>query len=256
MIYTELTKKAMRIAFDAHKEKVDKAGLPYIFHPFHLAEQMATEDEVCVALLHDVVEDTDITFEDLRSHGFPESVMSALALLTHDDRVEYEDYIERIKINSLAVKVKLSDLRHNRNLTRLPSSDWSRDHLKRFIKYGEAILILYGQNIRQSESEPLKRTIIPLDENNLWYLSVFRDKSDKAVKYSFDVEKASDSHYQLPAEEFDRLAAYFGCVDTIEALKNYIKSHSERDFINLTSTPKQYWVYTDCWYYIRQEKSI
>ena len=89
MLYTELTKKAMKIAFEAHKEQVDKSGLPYIFHPFHLAEQMRTEETVCAALLHDVAEDTDITLEDLRTQGFPERVIGALTLLTHDDAVPY-----------------------------------------------------------------------------------------------------------------------------------------------------------------------
>ena len=114
MLYTELTKKALRIAFDAHKDQTDKTGLPYIFHPFHLAEQMETEDEVIVALLHDVVEDSEITFEDLRTNGFPANVIDAIGLLTKDDneKIEYTDYILRIKNNPLAAKVKLADLRH------------------------------------------------------------------------------------------------------------------------------------------------
>ena len=66
MIYTQLTKKAMRIAYEAHKNQVEKSGIPYIYHPLHLAEQMQYEAAVCVALLHDVVEDTDITLDDLR----------------------------------------------------------------------------------------------------------------------------------------------------------------------------------------------
>jgi hypothetical protein len=123
MVYTKLTKKAMRISFDAHKEQVDKTGLPYIFHPLHLAEQMDTEDEVCVALLHDVVEDGDVTLDYLRSNGFPENIIDALALLTHDDGTEYMDYIERIKPNPLAAKIKLADLRHNSAVTRLDSID-------------------------------------------------------------------------------------------------------------------------------------
>jgi len=123
MIYTALTKKAIRIAFDAHKEHTDKTGLPYIFHPFHLAEQMETEDEVIVALLHDVVEDSNITLEDLRARGFSENVMEAVSLLTHDNGVEYMDYIEKIKSNPLAVKVKLADLRHNSDVTRLDEID-------------------------------------------------------------------------------------------------------------------------------------
>ncbi len=70
MIYTELTKKALRLCFEAHKDQLDKSGLPYVFHPFHLAEQMDAEETVCVALLHDVVEDTDYTLEDLIAMGF------------------------------------------------------------------------------------------------------------------------------------------------------------------------------------------
>ena len=77
MLYTDLTKRAMRIAFDAHKNQVDKSGLPYIFHPFHLAEQMTEEYAVCAALLHDVAEDTDITLEQM-AEEFPEEVIAAL----------------------------------------------------------------------------------------------------------------------------------------------------------------------------------
>jgi len=114
MIYTELTKKAMQIAFDAHKEQTDKTGLPYIFHPFHLAEQMDTEDEVCVALLHDVVEDTHITLDDLRAYDFPEQVINALSILIHDEGIPYSRYISLINYsdNPLVKKVKLADLHH------------------------------------------------------------------------------------------------------------------------------------------------
>ena len=70
MIYTEKTKKALKLCFEAHKDQTDKSGLPYVFHPFHLAEQMPDEDTTIVALLHDVVEDTDYTLDDLRRMGF------------------------------------------------------------------------------------------------------------------------------------------------------------------------------------------
>ena len=119
MIYTNLTKKALKICFNAHINQVDKTGLPYVFHPFHLAEQMNSEDEVCVALLHDTVEDTDITFEDLINEGFNDNIISALKLLTHNDDTPYMDYIYKIKANPLARKVKLADLYHNSDLTRL-----------------------------------------------------------------------------------------------------------------------------------------
>ena len=122
MIYTILTKKALRICFNAHKDQVDKTGLPYVFHPFHLAEKMNSEEEVCVALLHDVVEDTDITFEDLINEGFNENIIDALKLLTHNDDTPYMEYVKKIKENPLAKKVKLADLRHNSDLTRLDLS--------------------------------------------------------------------------------------------------------------------------------------
>ena len=111
MIYTPLTKKALRLCFDAHREQVDKTGLPYVFHPFHLAEQMKDEYTTVCALLHDVVEDTDYTLDDLRSMGFPDAVVDALALLTHDPAVPYMDYVKVIATDPIARKVKMADLR-------------------------------------------------------------------------------------------------------------------------------------------------
>ena len=122
MLYTKLTTKAMKIAYRKHHGTVDKAGLPYIFHPYHLAEQMGDDEyAICTALLHDVVEDTDMTFEKLEQEGFPEEVITALKCLTHEEGVPYLGaYIERIKANPLARKVKLADLEHNLDSTRLP----------------------------------------------------------------------------------------------------------------------------------------
>jgi len=134
MIYTELTKKALKIAFDAHKNQLDKAGLPYIYHPLHLAEQMETEDEICVALLHDVAEDTDITLEQLEEWGFNKNIISALTYLTHDDDVPYMNYIKNIKTGSpLAKKVKIADLKHNSDLSRLDSvCDKDRERAEKY----------------------------------------------------------------------------------------------------------------------------
>ena len=142
MIYTDLTKRAMRIAFDAHKDQIDKTGLPYIFHPFHIAEQMTDEISVCIALLHDVVEDSPVTFDDLANQGIPLAVTESLKLLTHDNSVPYMDYINGIKEseNQWAVDVKLADLRHNSDITRLDCVD--EISLSRTRKYQEAIKIL------------------------------------------------------------------------------------------------------------------
>ncbi len=119
MIYTEKTKKAMKLCFKAHKDQEDKSGLPYVFHPFHVAEQMTDEVTTIVALLHDVVEDTDYTLKDIAAMGFDEDVVDALALMTHDKGVPYLDYVAKIKDNPVARKVKLADLAHNSDPTRL-----------------------------------------------------------------------------------------------------------------------------------------
>ena len=140
MIYTLQTKKALKLCFEAHKDQVDKSGLPYVFHPFHLAEQMTDEVTTVVALLHDVVEDTAYTLEDLRGMGFPAEALEALALLTHDEAVPYMDYVAGIKENPVAKAVKLADLRHNSDLSRLERVD--RKALARVEKYRSAIALL------------------------------------------------------------------------------------------------------------------
>lgn len=119
MIYTPLTNRAMQIAYQAHHGQVDKCGMPYIFHPFHLAEQMDDEYSVCVALLHDILEDTCYPKEALATE-FPQEIMDALDLLTHEEGVPYLEYVEKIKSNPLAKKVKLADLMHNTDSTRIP----------------------------------------------------------------------------------------------------------------------------------------
>lgn len=140
MIYTPMTKKAMKLCFEAHKKQVDKSGMPYVFHPFHLAEQMENETATVVALLHDVVEDTDYTLDDLTQMGFDEPVISALKLMTHDDNVPYMEYIMKIKPNPIARAVKLADLRHNSDLSRLDIVD--EKAIKRREKYLAAIRLL------------------------------------------------------------------------------------------------------------------
>lgn len=140
MIYTPKTKIAMKLCFDAHKEQTDKSGLPYVFHPFHLAEQMQDEATTIVALLHDVAEDTDMTLEQISRFGFGEEVMVALALMTHSDEVPYMDYVRAIKPNPIARAVKLADLKHNSDLSRL--DEVTSKALQRREKYLQAIALL------------------------------------------------------------------------------------------------------------------
>lgn len=140
MVYTELTKIAMKIAYEAHHGQTDKNDIPYIYHPIHLAEQMKDEETICVALLHDVVEDTDITFDDLEKNGFTNGIIAALKLLTHDDAEPYLEYVARIKNNEIARQVKIADLRHNSDLSRLDNID--EKVIQRKKKYEKALEIL------------------------------------------------------------------------------------------------------------------
>lgn len=144
MLYTPKTKIALRICFEAHANQLDKSGIPYVFHPFHVAEQMQTEDEVCVALLHDVVEDTDLTLYDLRAAGMNDEVLAAIALLSHDPAVPYLEYVASVGENALARRVKVEDLRHNCDLARLDAPT-ERDY-ERVKKYHKALEVL-GEHV-------------------------------------------------------------------------------------------------------------
>lgn len=142
MVYTNLTKKAMKIAYEAHHGQTDHGGVPYVFHPFHLAEQMTDEYSTCVALLHDVVEDTSVTLEDLAKE-FPKEVIDAVELLTHDSDVPYLDYVRMIKTNPIARTVKLADLTHNSDRTRLETDIKDEAAIRRYeTKYSKAFEIL------------------------------------------------------------------------------------------------------------------
>ena len=145
MIYTEKTRKALNICFCAHKDQMDKSGVPYVFHPFHVAECMKDEDSTVAALLHDVVEDTDYTFEQLEAEGFGETIMEALRLLTHENGVftdeDYLQYVLKLKQNPIARAVKIADLEHNSDLSRFGSDITERD-IMRAAKYQKALVLL------------------------------------------------------------------------------------------------------------------
>ena len=145
MIYTEKTCLAARIAYKAHENSVDACGMPYIMHPLHVAERMNTEAQTVVALLHDVVEDTDVTLDDLISAGFDRETIDAIDKLTHRPDVPYEQYLLGIKADPIALAVKLADIEHNSDETRrlgavepIPQEkiEWWRE------KYAKAIAIL------------------------------------------------------------------------------------------------------------------
>ena len=118
----------MKTAYNAHLGQLDYNDIPYIFHPYHLAEQMEDEISCTVALLHDVVEDTSLNFADLEQI-FPKQVVEIVMLLTHDEKVDYFDYIQKIKTNAIATKVKLADIEHNSNEDRSIGSNLTQEQL-------------------------------------------------------------------------------------------------------------------------------
>ena len=143
MLYTDKTKQAMKLCFAAHRDQTDKSGMPYVFHPIHLAEQMEDEATTITALLHDVVEDTPYTLEDLREMGFPQPSLDAIALMTHDEAVPYLAYVSKIRENPVARAVKLADLAHNSDLSRLGEID--DETRRRLEKYSQAKALLVAE---------------------------------------------------------------------------------------------------------------
>ena len=117
---SELLAKAINIAIEAHKGQVDKVGMPYLGHVMRVMLAGRTDAEKIVGVLHDVVEDTDWTFDALLNEGFPTEIVDALRCVTKvNDDEPYDDFIERVKTNRLAVAVKINDLTDNLDVRRL-----------------------------------------------------------------------------------------------------------------------------------------
>ncbi len=124
------------LAAEAHRGQVDKGGQPYILHPLRLMLHLRSDVDRIVGVLHDVVEDTHFTQEDLRSRGYPTDVLEALDCLTKRPAEEYEDFIQRIKPNPIARRVKLVDLEDNMDVRRLPTMN--EEDFQRLKKYRKA----------------------------------------------------------------------------------------------------------------------
>lgn len=110
---------AIILAVNAHKGQKDKGGDSYILHPLRLMHQMKTETEMMVAVLHDVIEDTSHSLEDLRNNGYTQEILEALDCLTKQGNESYDAFIERVKKNPIALKVKIADLEDNMDIKRL-----------------------------------------------------------------------------------------------------------------------------------------
>lgn len=136
---------ALELAYEKHKNQMDKAGKPYFLHPVYISLNECVKGKAkIVATLHDIIEDTDVTKEDLINMGFENEIIEAIVLLTRDKEVDYFDYIRSIRDskNTYAYWVKIADLEHNMDLDRL--NDVTDKDLKRVEKYQKALDILYG----------------------------------------------------------------------------------------------------------------
>ncbi|MBK3466299.1 HD domain-containing protein [Pseudomonas sp. A1230] len=134
---TQTLERAIAIAATAHAGQVDKGGAPYILHPLKVMLRMTTLEERIVAVLHDVVEDCEISLDDLRKEGFSEVVLSAIESVTKVPGESYEDFVERAAQNPIGRVVKLADLEENSDLSRIASPSW--EDLERIEKYRRAI---------------------------------------------------------------------------------------------------------------------
>lgn len=140
MIYSKQINKAIKIAYEAHKNQTDFFGVPYIFHPWEVASQLDNEEAVIVGLLHDVIEDTNITYDDLRKEGFSEEIIEGIKGVTKIEGEDYMDFVKRAKQNKISRQVKIADLKHNMNLTRLEYV--TEKDLQRNEKYKKALAFL------------------------------------------------------------------------------------------------------------------
>lgn len=138
--YTQIFNNALYIANQAHQGQVDKGGNPYILHPLRMMLQFEEETLQIIALLHDVIEDSAWTLEDLQRYGFSREILQAVSALTKHEHEEYKDFIARVAKNNLAVKVKIADLQDNLNITRL--QELSDKDLQRIKKYHQALILL------------------------------------------------------------------------------------------------------------------
>lgn len=128
-----MLEQAILISVQAHAGQMDKADMPYILHPLRVMMKMGSVTEMIVAVLHDVIEDTDWTIENLRAEGFPDEILAALDLLTKREGEAYDEFIQRAKQTDLSRKVKLADLDDNMNMKRIAKLE--QKDIERFEKY-------------------------------------------------------------------------------------------------------------------------
>lgn len=197
----DMLNKALEIARKAHAGQVDKGGDTYIFHPVRVALHCRTETEKIVALLHDVVEDTDVTLDDLRKEGFDTEVLDALQCLTRIEGEDYMDFIQRVATNPLATQVKMHDLKDNMDVSRLGGKPhWKMDIYKKALAYLEG---LCG-----------RRRILYVDMDN-----VLVDFQSGIDVLSEDLRREYEGRYDETPHIFSKMRPKEGAMEAMDALK-------------------------------------
>lgn len=136
----KLLELAIEVATQAHKGQLDKGGNPYILHPQAVAAALDSTENKIVAYLHDVVEDTEITLEDLKEMGFTYRIVNSIRILTKSKDISYEDYLKSVKKDSNAWRVKMADIKHNMDISRIPEP--TAKDFARIEKYKKALAFL------------------------------------------------------------------------------------------------------------------
>lgn len=158
----DMLSKAITIATKAHNNQIDKAGQPYILHPLRVMLKLSNDIDRQVAILHDVIEDTNISIDDLRREGFENNVLKALSFITRKEDEKYFDYINKIKQNYIAKKVKIADLEDNMNLSRIQNIiDKDLGRMKRYVK---AYSILKNYDVNDIKIEKFHKGL----EDKMW----------------------------------------------------------------------------------------
>ena len=197
----DMLNKALEIARKAHAGQVDKGGDTYIFHPVRVALHCRTETEKIVALLHDVVEDTDVTLDDLRKEGFDTEVLDALQCLTRIEGEDYMDFIQRVATNPLATQVKMHDLKDNMDVSRLGGKPhWKMDTYKKALAYLEG---LCG-----------RRRILYVDMDN-----VLVDFQSGIDVLSEELRREYEGRYDETPHIFSKMRPKEGAMEAMDALK-------------------------------------
>lgn len=147
--YNQLLELAIKVATEAHAGQVDKGGKPYINHPQAVAASLTNTEYKIVAYLHDVCEDTSITFDDLKDMGFTYRIVNSIRLLTKTDELTYEEYLRKLRMDSCARAVKMADLKHNMDITRIPNP--SEKDYARIEKYKKSLAFLESSTYVDSD---------------------------------------------------------------------------------------------------------